>query len=251
MSFHLLAYRDASVPTGTSVYTALPAISDPVFDTVNSKFFAPNELNLVAAFAISGSLDRARVSSSRLKRIARPQLRPISVNTSIPTDPNLVELVDEPIVLAARAEFGVEAIHNGGGAEDVRAFLWVSDGLDPAPEGEVITLRATTVTTATAFQWSEVSLTWDEELPQGQWALVGSELIAGDSLAHRWILPSTRMRPGALSTASAANRQPPYFANGRLGEWGRFDARTMPRLEVFDVDTPAPDEIYAQIVRVG
>lgn len=132
--------------------------------------------------------------------------------------------------------------------------MWITEGLRPTPpQGDIITLQAKAQNgeSTAADQWSEIQLDWDETLPNGTYAVVGSEHISPTALVHRWIFDNQHFRPGGLSQIDLGNRTHRIFYDGILGTWGTFTAQVLPRLEVFATGVDTSHDIFLQVIRIG
>jgi len=245
--FHTLAFYGASI--GSS-YEAVSGVTDGLFTlTTDSKFVVGDNLYVFAGWAGGGDLTGARVSSPSLVRRGRPLLRPWTLSSTPGNDPNMAVLLDRPTLIPKAEKFTLEAQASGTSVHGVLFVL--KEPLRQVPaKGDFLTLSGNSSASSTANQWTEVSVNWDETLPNGKYAVIGSECHSTDAVAHRWIFDSQQLRPGGLSTTSGGERTHSLFYDGKLGVWGEFTAQVPPRLEVFTTGISSDHTVYLQVVRV-
>jgi hypothetical protein len=231
--------------------TDIPALSDQILAIQNGHFLPPNDMKLMAVVAASATLLRARLSSPSLRQITQPQVRPINVGTLPVTDPNAQVFFGVTPTVSGLEELAMQATSGVAMTEVFTGLIWLLDRYVPPVQGQIITLRATSTTAAVANVWSGVAYTLDDQLPNGLYALVGSEVQSANGIAHRWIISNQFFRPGGLSVTALGNRTIAQQYNGAWGEWGRFRNTDLPRLEVLANAADASHTIYPQVVKVG
>jgi len=247
--FHLSAYN---ADLGTVANTDISAVSDEIIAILNGHLLLPQDMSIVAAFAGSATLNRARLNSPTLRQMSPPYIRPFNPALLPQNDPNLAIYVESPLRVRGQEELQIEATSDiAMGTERFAAFVWLQDREDPAPIGDPFTIRAVSTTTTVARSWTNIALTFDSQLPAGTYAVVGAEYIGTTAQAFRVIFDNQYLRPGGLGTAILGNRTHKYFYNGRLGRWGNFRTFSLPRVEALTDTAIAVHTIYFQVVRVG
>ena len=130
--------------------------------------------------------------------------------------------------------------------------VFLSDGPIAPVSGEIITIHATSVVAGTTALWTNGVLTLALDLPSGRYQVVGARVQAGATAGlFRLIFPEQWHRPGGVSTRVFLDADLPQFRMGRLGVWGEFTHRVLPRLEVLNVETVANPEIYLDVIKVS
>lgn len=247
MAWHLAAYSGL---VGTTANTAVAPVPDQILTIQNSRFFPGRTTNLFAAYAASTTITRARLVSATLRQIANPQIRPITRAVGGITDPNVMDLRNIPLSIPGLEELGMEATTGlAMGSEQVTGLIWMGDGLVPAPSGEVITVRLTGTTAAVANTWSDMTMTLDDSLGQGEYTIVGGDWFSTTAIAWRLILDGQMERPGGLGVAAIDRRGPLLNYAGYMGSWGRFRTTALPRFQLLAGAADATHELYLQVVR--
>ena len=233
MSFHLLAYTSGALAVASAPQD-VPALTDDIFviATATNHFLMDDDVNLIAAWAGSVTLDRARIVLPSYRNLGLPFIRPMQVAVLPATDPNFARWIDNPIKLPANEDVAIEATITAAGPERGTFLLWVAKQIDSIPPGQIFALRFTSTTAAVANAWTTLAITLDQALPPGDYLLVMSELHSTNGIAHRWIIPNQLYRPGGLSFASTGLRTAKPFYEYEFGAWGRFSNTTLPRLQV-------------------
>lgn len=247
--FHLGAYTELIDNTAN---TDVDALSDDVFAITNVHFLMPRDLLMFLAYAASATLTRARWSTPSINNISPIFIRPINVGALPTDDPNLADYRYNPVRLRAQEELKLEATSGVAmGTERFTGLFWLGDSITQAPPGDVYTLRATATTAAVANSWTTISLTWDNQLPAGSYAVIGGEYQATNALAFRCIFDDQWMRPGALGLTALGRRTAKPFYDGGMGLWGRFRTISLPRVQVLNNSTDGAHTLYLQCVRTG
>lgn len=249
MTFHVAGlYRN--VPTGTG-YTELLPIADAELTTnqATSRFWSSKEARVFAAYAGGTSLTRARLYTPwRMPN----EIRPINGAILPATVPGLGQWVANPMLIPATHELVFDVNQSNVAAQDIIGLVFLTtEGLRPRPAGEILTIRGDIAAAAPGVRtWSEVTVTWEYLLPPGDYAIVGSECISTNGIGHRWILETQNWRPGAISQTSLTTITTGYQMFGTLGNWGKFSAPVMPRLEVLCNAADATHTVFLQLVRI-
>lgn len=248
MSFHLLRFQ-GSVPAG-SAYGALGASGDFMFPPADGGCLTSEPRLIIGAFALGLNLTAARVFTPWTDRV---QIRPIAPGGVLPPDrPLISDWMDNPVRWPSQSPLLVEAVHTDAATQPVVALIWVAiGGFERVPGGDIVTIRGdVTGPAATAYSWSPSSITWEYDLPPGEYCVVAGEYIDANSIAHRWIFDEQGARPGAISAAVVSRKAGPANKLGMFGEWGRFAAPVMPRLEVLNSTSTVSGTVFLQVVRL-
>jgi len=96
-----------------------------------------------------------------------------------------------------------------------------------------------------------LTVTWQDTLPEGMYAIVGSSLQTATGVLFRYIFEDQIERPGALAFINETDETHPMFRLGGLGEWGRFRNEAFPDVEVLAELADTAQIIYMDFMRVG
>ena len=253
MPVHTVALN-AVVPTGTTTLTLLSPVRDNVLSTSGASGFSiPAGMKVIAAWLGSTTILRGRLVAPSLLRVGYPYIRPNTLGTVPGTDPNFQVLFDNPLTINDNEVLGVEAMHGAVGNETVRALIWLCDTLEAPPAGSTFWVRYVSTTAAVADAWTGLALTMDQ-LPVGNYAVVGFEHWSANCIGARLVFPGKVLRPGTAGlsggSAPSAARTHAAFYEGKLGVYGTFQAFTLPGVEVLSTSTDAVHEGYLRLVRL-
>jgi len=249
MAFHTFVNY---VSIGTTANTDVPALADGIFTITNNHILPQKNYDLPYAFAMSATLDRARMVTPNFRQITLPFIRPVEASALPVDDPNLADYVDNPLRIIGLEEFSIQATSAVAmGSEDMFAVYAFEDQRRPAPQGDIYTLRGTSSTTGAQRVWTNISVTWADELAAGRYTAVGLNVIATNIVAARLVFEDQVLRPGCVGSVAVGNRTADIFRKGRLGRWGDFTSTALPNVEVLQNATDASYDIYLDIIRVG
>lgn len=246
---HLLAWF---ISIGQTVDTDVTTVADPVITVQNAHFLPQTDVRLLWAAAMSATLNRVRFATPKTRGVTNPWVRPLIEAAIPPSNPGVMTRVDDPFVFRALEE--IQLLATSGlamGNENFTALAMISTGFVPIPQGDIYPLRFTSTTAATANKWSQLTVTFQDTLPSGTYAIVGLEVESANAQAARLILQNQQYRPGTLSVTALANRQHSIFYERKLGVLGTFQQTAMPLIEVLANGADASHEGYLDVIRIG
>jgi len=245
--FHTVAYS-ASIAQLTD--SDIPALADQIIPIVNGHFQPQEPLDLVFAVQLGLLVDRARLSTPKMRQVVLPQIRPFNALLLPPTDPNVADYRANPFKLVKGEEVASLVTTNAAGPGVVTTILGLQVNREPMPAGDVYTMRGTSTTAAVANTWTDITMTYADSLPAGTYAVVGMEHFSATGKAARIICDNQYWRPGCLSINALGARAHDMFRKGGLGQWGRFENTSMPRVQVLDNAVAAVHEVYLDLIRL-
>jgi hypothetical protein len=221
-------------------------------------------MNLAAAFAIGTSLQRARVNSPSLLRVAYPYIRPIQQGNVPANDPNMMVLRCNQLLIPAGEPVGIDVVTANAGDLVITLLWFTNNGAVPLPKGDGYWLRYTAPTSnqtpgsssfISPLRWSQLVPVFDQTIPAGTYAVTGFEhtgTAGGSAIAARLVFPGSVYRPGTVATQLVTERTSQYFYDGAFGVLGTFQTISPPSIEVLctSPDTVA-HEGYIRVVRIA
>jgi hypothetical protein len=167
---------------------------------------------------------------------------PINVYTNKP-----IQLVSGEFLNALQESDGTTA------ANLCTAIVLLGDGdySNPYAGMPVQTVRGTGTTTLTANAWSAVTITLDQQLAAGRYAIIGMRAQSAGAKAARLILQETPARPGVIAYDSNADIEHPMFRNGNLGVFGSFIHSAIPQVEFLSLSGDTAETIFLDIVKIA
>lgn len=249
---HLCAYVNSAL--GTGVDTDIPALTDSILYIQNSHFLPQQDMYVYGAYAISPTLQRAKITSPKIRQINPVYVRPIDFGAVLPSaNPNLDIKLSHPFQVRGLEELQVLATATPATTEVFLAFLWLYDQLaTPAPVGDVYTVKWNSTVNSVAYVWTNIAPgTFEQVLPYGQYTVIDSEYFSTTALGLRLIFDQQYFRPGNLGFANNHSRLP-YAWFKKLGNaWGTFRTTNLPRQEVLCQTVVNNHEGYYHVVKTG
>ena len=248
--FHTCATFVAATATAN---TDQPAIQDNVMLIQNQHFVPQSDMFLLWAYHTGVTELRARINSPTLRQYSPPFIRPINAALLPATLSRPADYTKMPLRLKALEEFQIESTNSAAGPNNSHTILGLGLGpIQPAPNGDVYTMRGTGTGTAVAQAWTQVVMTWADTLPSGRYAVVGMNAWAATAIAARLIFNNDQpWRPGCVAGANDTIIQDEMFRQGGLGVWGTFNAWAMPNVEFLCNAGDTAFTVYLDMVRIG
>jgi len=239
--FHICAY---SALAAQNVETDLTPVTDTILPIFNGHFFPQDQPQLLFAAAMATSISRARIQTPTLNQITNPFIRGV-MGGLVPTSPaQIANYGNNPLPLKAREEIISFGTQTGVGSLRTTVLLGLLFSQNPIAVGNQYTIRGTSTTAAVANVWTTLAITFQNQLPQGNYAVTGLQHQSANGQAARIIFLGGYYRPGSMSLAALTDYGHPLFRMGALGQWGTFRDNIMPNIEVLCNAADAAHEIY-------
>lgn len=248
--FHLAAYQGSAAASTND--NAINGVSDSILKIgASNGFVLQEDMMLLAMYAGGVQLDKPRLKSPKLNQF-NPLVPSVFLATeAISSGLNVARFPFRPFVFRNQEEVVALSNNTGAGAQQHTIAAWFSNGIEPIPPGEILTIRGTSTTTATAHAWTQLTYTLDQTLPEGVYALLSSALQSTNAILHRWTFWGQFYRPGFPSTTAFTNQQFIGHDDYYLGLAGRFSNVTLPNIEVFASAGDTSHTFIARVVKVA
>jgi len=159
---------------------------------------------------------------------------------------------DSPIPL--KTNEGMKALMTNGAVSGARGLvgIWLANGAITKVSGDIRTIKATTTFTPTANEWSSCALDFVQDLPVGDYQVVGARCIGGSTQGlFRLIFVGGIWRPGGVISQMITSPEMKMFRRGNLGVWGTFNSLQPPKLEVLEVASVANPTLFLDLIKVA
>jgi hypothetical protein len=254
MAFHLGLYS-SSIAVATTL-TQVVAVADPVLAPAGSGLLVNAACpRILRVIGVGNLLIRAQLTSGSLRDFAPFDISPINVGTIIGSPARIVDFKDNPLTLQVNEELDAFISNSGAGATVTSVAVIFSDGAARPVIGRIFTVRFTVTAALVAATWSANTPVFDNGLPSGTFALVGSRMRSATGLFHRYIpRGGPSLRPGTVMGQAADDFEPRLEdRNGGLGEWMRFTNTTPPQVEAFALAADAAAGVagFMDLIQVG
>lgn len=252
MSFHLALFH-ASL-AGNVALTQLNALGDAIIAPAANGYLVNAAVpRLMRAAGTGGLLMRAQLVSGSIRRWTPFDLAPPNVAAAISIPPRMQDWSMNPIPLEPDEELDAFILNSGAGPTRTTVAVWFCDAPPRPVIGRVFTVRWTIATALVAFAWTAAPMVFDNGLPQGTFAIVGSRAQSATQLFHRF-LPrggAVNLRPGTFSGQADGDNQSDGDRYGALGEWMRFTNTTPPQIEQFALAADATQAGEVDLIQVA
>jgi hypothetical protein len=248
--WHTSAYS-ASI-TNSLTNTQVNALTDNVFRIgASNGFVMQQDMTLLWALIAPNNSTAARLLSPKLAQYGYLQLTPLQAAAKTANGLLLASWPYRPFTFRNQEEV-LAYVDTGGSsaAQETIVCSW-SASVDPIPMGDILTIKYTSTTAAVAYSWTAITITLSQTLPEGAYALIGSELQSTNAIAHRYTFWNQFYRPGWPSTTAYTNIKYPGVTDYRMGLAGQFSNVTLPTVEVLANTTDNSHTGYIHCIKVA
>lgn len=249
-----VAWYQSVDPAGAVVQ--LNAVADQSVRVSGADIYCPplTQCVLLAGGADATVAPYMRFASPSQRRKTTTYIDPLNTATAAAVKPvsphGVVDFGENPIPLVSGEQLNMELSSNPAAAQIQWGVAWLADGPVKPIEGPMFTVRATGTATLTAGTWSNVPLTFTEDLPRGRYQIVGMGAISVGCIAARVVFIGGQYRPGVLGQGTIATIPNPIFRNGGLGIFGEFEDTDQPTVDFLSVSADTVEEVYFDLIQV-
>lgn len=251
--WHFAGFAGAIVASTNN--QAVPAPADAVLTPLGTtRYLIPTDMECFGAFAAQDFITRARIVTESLRTLGLPEIYPLNVVLE-PTLPLGIDWrLSDPIKLKRNDSLSIEMSVGATLTAFGWAGAWLRTQKYGVPAGPVTTVSGTATITLVANSWAAGGITFDQNLPVGDYSVVGMKVVCADAWAARLIFPAGQgMRPGCMTGETVSGYEYQDQArHGKLGEWGRFHSVNVPQLEVLGhtagAETP---RVYMDVIQLN
>lgn len=233
--FHIVGFSESQDEAGA--YTKMAAVpNDQTIKTFGDDIQVPEKLNKVLGVtALLGTAGGdARLVSPSLRRV-NPLYATPTIELLVPpsTHPKWIRQ-ENPVPLATDEKLNAENNSDPAAAEQHTVIVALCDGPIAPLLGEIYTAKFTITLALVAGQWTFSQLTLIDDLPVGNYAVVGGKIVCATGVAFRFVPVGemNNVRPGGLVSVDTDDLEDPAFRGGRLGEWFQFMTTRLPGVEI-------------------
>lgn len=249
---HTVMYNTVAFNPGANVEAEIAAVTDNQMTIQNTHIIPQRDTNILAAVAMGATITRARLQTPKLLWPTTFNLTPLSGALNAGTIQRVCDLTRAPLLLKGLEELQVFVTHTAAVAEQNAVSLYLDQGQQAAPPGDMRTIRATAAGPAVANAWTNVGvITFQNTLPTGNYAIIGGFVQGATCLAWRLFIENQFWRPGAPGMVAVTDLPDELFRFGNLGIWGTFHNTAMPQIEVFCTAADAAFVIGLDIIKIG
>lgn len=262
MAFTVVAFYESRA--GTTALSEVAGLADQHVAVSGDNITVPPNWNqIIAAWAgMSNATDvlvSARLSAPSMRDktlLDLANLEAIAAGSTLePSSPTPINVyLGRPIQLTSGEFLQAQQAANGTTAANLCTVLvWLGNGnyVNPYAGKNIQTVRATSSTTLTANAWTACTLTLDQQLQAGKYAIVGMRAQSAGAKCARLVMQETSARPGVIAYDSNADLEHPMFRNGNMGVFGTFVHTAIPQVEFLSLSADTSETVYLDIVKIG
>lgn len=220
-------------------FANIAAAADQVLDYSGDKIRVLQDYsNIIASVAYVGTTGtKARLNAPSLEQFVKLYITPVN-QVLVPTGNDVIDMHPESLIpLVPTENLECEVYADPAAAEFHTVGVWLNDNNFTPITGDIRPVPFTIYGALTEGGWNTLSITLEEELPAGNYELVGARLECTVATLARFILSKQVPRPGFVPSADEDFRFRDYFRYGRFGSYGTFDHISLPKMELLCVAT--------------
>lgn len=232
--------------------TLVPAIADQIGTRQDSRFMWTDPRTVLRAFAGVPDGTACRIDAPSFNGFVRPVISPIDADATLGGNlPAIVDFEGRGITLPRLENVGPLVTRAGAAAANCAVLLWHARTMVPAPPGKVYTVRATSASTGAAGAWQLATLTFDQALPSGKYAVIGMTCYGANLLCARLVPPGISLeRPGVMANVDQTSWQYPSMRFGNSGLFTEFFNTNPPQIEYLSYGAQTTQIVYLDIINL-
>lgn len=252
MPVHGVAFFE-NVDNGTTAFGGVAALRSELDKVNGDDYYAHNTFNkIMGAYVLSTVTTRARISAPSIKKSALFELAPLDNAAEPPSRPAFIDLRNSPLQLEGGEQVNIQTMNSGAAAVDQWGLLWLCDEVpQPVQASEIIHIRATNTATLTDSAWTNVSLTLDEDLPVGDYDVIGMKAMSAGCIAARAVFEGQVNRPMVIGCDAITDVDEMLFRNGNMGVLGTMRHDTPPTIDFLSLSADNSQVVWLDIVKKG
>ncbi|MCG8434796.1 MAG: hypothetical protein MJA83_12260 [Gammaproteobacteria bacterium] len=247
MPFHTAAYHE-SIDSTTLV--SVDAVQDGILAERDDKFVMRRDTSLRYACAVGADIAQALIDAPTFKQEFDPNLPHLNGAATLPNPVRLNVFEEGLFDLPKNENLDFQAANASAGANDISFITGLMFDKRPAPAGMPLWFRGTSTATSVVDTWTQIDMTWQQNLPNGVYSVIGGYAIAATTLGFRLIVEGHDYYPGGLVYPAATSWFHPLFQNGGLGEWITFESQYPPNIQVLSQSAVSVFTVYLQLVKI-
>ena len=262
MAFTTIAFYESR--TGTTALSEVAGLADQHVAVSGDNITVPPSWNqILAAWAgmsnATDTLVSARLSAPSMRDktlLDLANLEAIAAGGTLePSSPTPINVfLDRPVQLVSGEFLNLLMAATGTTAANLcTGVVFLGDGNygNPYAGQPIQTVRATASTTLVANAWTACTITLDQQLQAGRYAIVGMRAQSAGAKAARLVMQETAARPGVIAYDSNGDIEHPMFRSGHMGVFGTFVHTAIPQVEFLSLSADTSEVVYLDIVKIG
>ena len=245
--FHVLGHYGSLAATAD---TLIPALADPGWRRDNNAYIANGDWQIRYIAGLGDLLLRVKFETPRTQMMGPIYSGPVFNAATFAQGWRPADYSMAPILWRSAEKLELKATNSAAGPTDTKGIVLAYRQFRPAPQGERYLIRGTDSTTVTADAWSDLDVTWDTNLPAGQYAVIGGWVEGATCVAWGLVFADQVEKPGAFGVSGPEVQPWHGQVDGSLGLLGVFDTNTYPTVQTLCNAADTSATIYLVITRI-
>jgi len=250
---HLVAYYQ-NVDLG-NVLTAINAVADPSLYVVGTQVRVPTELPFLGGAVLqtpAATLTDMQIQTPSLRDMFYPSLMPLSSSQVTANTPKAIPYFQRnPLPLKGMEQMQMYVQTDDAAVQDHWGLVWLQDGPLQKVEGNIFSIRATASVTLATGSWVNGQITFGQQLPVGDYQIVGMRATGASLIAARCVLTGYPWRPGVYASTAANGGDNPGHRFGESGVLGTFNSNFPPSVDFFGNTGGTSQSLVFDLIKVG
>lgn len=248
---HLLAFYSSLA--ASSANAKLNAVEDGQFTIANNQYLLDKQYRIQRAYALGAAVVDARIVVPSLRSITWPYVHPPDKAAAPSNDPSILRYLGNGNRLMAAEGVSMQATTDAtSGPLAAQGFLWIAPSFVNAPVGDCFVMKATSsIVNSVVGTWGRGSIVLDNDLPSGNYALIGADARGTAMAAVRFRFPGQDLLPGIVAEQAVGEFLTDHQRFGRMGLFGVFNSVQLPTVEIYALGTTDTQTYYLDIVKVS
>ncbi|KKN19098.1 hypothetical protein LCGC14_0949260 [marine sediment metagenome] len=230
----------------------IAAISDDTLFAQGDIIRVPEEMsNVMAVACITAAVTftSAQLQSPSLRQLANMDILPVVRAAVFGSSPALMDLSKNPFALIPNESLTFNTNTDDAAVIEIYGLLWLTDGPAVPVSGEIFTVRATAAIVLAGGAWINGNLTFSQDLPFGDYDVVGMRAESANLLCARLVFPGKPWRPGVPGANVPGDIDHPLFRMGAGGIMGSFNTNNPPTVDMIGISDSAENVLLDLIKR--
>jgi len=248
---HLTGWYESVDQAGAAADIA--AIADETLYTNGDIIRVPPEISKlvgVGGVTAATTFTSAQLQSPSLRTLANKDVIPFGRAATFTAPPPVNWFGSNPLELMGDESLTFNTNTDHASAIGIYGLIWLSDAAVQPINGEIFTVRCTAGITLAAGTWVNGNLTFTQDLPFGDYAVVGIRAESTNLVAGRLVFPGGRWRPGVPGTNAPGDNDFLPLRAGNSGVLGSFNSNSPPSVDLLGV-TDTSETIYLDLIKTG
>jgi hypothetical protein len=248
---HLTAFYE-SVDQGGAL-AAIAAVPDQSLNISGDDVTVPGELPFLAGAACltaAATLTAAQIQAPSLQALAYPDIDTLVGAVVFGSIPEYSYNPSTARRLVGGEDLQFHTNTDNVGATGIYGLITLIDGPPTPVGGDQFTVRCTGAATLSAGLWVNTNLTFTQNLPFGNYDVVGIRAVGTNLVAARLNFIGGSFRPGVPAVNANGDVGFAPMRHGRSGILGSFNSKALPTLDCLGV-TDTAQTIFLDLIRTS